>query len=198
MSMLGTKRWVGDNESEYCSNCNDQFGLFNRKHHCRSCGRLLCAQCCSHWLLIPRSSMISAPSTLDDSTIPQRCCNTCSRTISGLQTELRQNNSKANATLRFDKDSSDRYLNIPISRKLETDIRKAAYTLYNFMAEKHVNEIGLIPHELLKNAKGIVFVTLLKAGFLFTGRVGTGLVIARLSDGSWSAPSAVMMSGDKI
>eukprot|EP00595_Chromulina_sp_UTEXLB2642_P002043 CAMPEP_0196763888 /NCGR_PEP_ID=MMETSP1095-20130614/4939_1 /TAXON_ID=96789 ORGANISM="Chromulina nebulosa, Strain UTEXLB2642" /NCGR_SAMPLE_ID=MMETSP1095 /ASSEMBLY_ACC=CAM_ASM_000446 /LENGTH=206 /DNA_ID=CAMNT_0042118065 /DNA_START=523 /DNA_END=1143 /DNA_ORIENTATION=+ len=30
---------------------------------------------------------------------------------------------------------------------------------------------------------------------MFTGRYGTGLVVAKLPDGTWSAPSAVMLSG---
>ena len=37
--------------------------------------------------------------------------------------------------------------------------------------------------------------SVLKGGFLFSGRVGSGLVIARLPDGSWSAPSAIMTAG---
>ena len=36
---------------------------------------------------------------------------------------------------------------------------------------------------------------MLKAGFLGSGRFGSGIVIARLSDGSWSAPSAIMTGG---
>jgi hypothetical protein len=126
--------------------------------------------------------MMSAPGTLDDHTIPQRCCSSCSHSFQGLQSELRHKNSKANATLRFDKDSSERNMNVPVSRKLETDIRKAAHTLYNFTKDDPMPGQGKdgIPKELIKLAKGIVFVTLLKAGFLFSGRVGTGLVIAKL------------------
>ena len=33
--------------------------------------------------------------------------------------------------------------------------------------------------------------TVAKAGFLFSGRIGFGLVVARLKNGSWSAPSAI-------
>ena len=33
--------------------------------------------------------------------------------------------------------------------------------------------------------------TVLKAGFLGSGRFGSGIVVARLADGSWSAPSAI-------
>ncbi len=52
-----------------------------------------------------------------------------------------------------------------------------------------------IPKELLDIAKGVVFLTVVKAGFMFTGRYGTGLVVAKLADGSWSAPSAVVLTG---
>lgn len=34
-------------------------------------------------------------------------------------------------------------------------------------------------------------ITVFKAGFLGSGRFGSGLVVARLGDGSWSAPSAI-------
>eukprot|EP00596_Hydrurales_sp_CCMP1899_P002453 CAMPEP_0119051560 /NCGR_PEP_ID=MMETSP1177-20130426/73131_1 /TAXON_ID=2985 /ORGANISM="Ochromonas sp, Strain CCMP1899" /LENGTH=282 /DNA_ID=CAMNT_0007030801 /DNA_START=614 /DNA_END=1462 /DNA_ORIENTATION=+ len=44
-------------------------------------------------------------------------------------------------------------------------------------------------------AKGVVFMTIIKAGFMFTGRYGTGLVIARLPDNTWSPPSALAISG---
>ena len=37
--------------------------------------------------------------------------------------------------------------------------------------------------------------TVLKAGFLGSGRFGSGVVVARLSDGSWSAPSAIATGG---
>jgi SH3 domain-containing YSC84-like protein 1 len=35
----------------------------------------------------------------------------------------------------------------------------------------------------------------LKAGFVFSGKAGSGLVIARLPDGSWSAPSCIATGG---
>lgn len=36
---------------------------------------------------------------------------------------------------------------------------------------------------------------MLKAGFLGSGRFGSGVVVARLADGSWSAPSAIATAG---
>ncbi|GME71650.1 unnamed protein product [Ambrosiozyma monospora] len=53
----------------------------------------------------------------------------------------------------------------------------------------------VIPHEVLLNAKGLAIITVLKAGFLFSGRAGSGVVVARLPDGTWSAPSAIVTAG---
>ncbi|KAL9041241.1 MAG: hypothetical protein Q9214_004175 [Letrouitia sp. 1 TL-2023] len=53
----------------------------------------------------------------------------------------------------------------------------------------------VIPPQILANAKGLAVLTVLKAGFLGTARFGSGVVVARLSDGTWSAPSALMTGG---
>lgn len=53
----------------------------------------------------------------------------------------------------------------------------------------------VIPHDVLKRAKGLAIITVFKAGFLFSGRAGSGVIVARLRDGSWSAPSAIAMAG---
>jgi SH3 domain-containing YSC84-like protein 1 len=43
--------------------------------------------------------------------------------------------------------------------------------------------------------QGLAILTVLKAGFLGSGRFGSGVVVARLPDGRWSAPSAIMTAG---
>ena len=43
--------------------------------------------------------------------------------------------------------------------------------------------------------QGLAIITVLKAGFLGSARFGSGVVVARLSDGSWSAPSALVTGG---
>lgn len=189
------KRWAADEESEFCYNCSDKFSFYNRKHHCRGCGRLLCDACCSNWMLIPANQIVSAPNCPDDPSVPQRCCNSCYRTYQPLQTELRQNISRASSDTFVDRDDTNRYVNLPVSRQLQTDIRKATYTLYNFTSDNKIQGQDTIPRELIQKARGIAFITILKAGFLFTGRIGTGLVIARLPDNSWSAPSAIAITG---
>ena len=65
---------------------------------------------------------------------------------------------------------------------------------------------------MLENARGFAIFTVFKAGFLFSARAGSGVVIARLPDGSkhhlscpskpltdcqpaWSSPSAIGTAG---
>ena len=42
-------RWVPDEEATHCCSdvCKSQFGLINRKHHCRGCGKIFCSSCCT-------------------------------------------------------------------------------------------------------------------------------------------------------
>lgn len=56
----------------------------------------------------------------------------------------------------------------------------------------------VIPPQILANAKGLCVMTVFKAGFVGSGRYGNGIVVARLADGSWSAPSAVTTAGGGV
>jgi lipid-binding SYLF domain-containing protein len=48
-----------------------------------------------------------------------------------------------------------------------------------------------IPTSVLANAKGIAVISMIKGGFLVSGSGGSGVVVARLPDGRWSAPCAI-------
>ena len=37
--------WIDDNSVSKCHNCRDSFSLFNRRHHCRLCGKIYCYTC---------------------------------------------------------------------------------------------------------------------------------------------------------
>ena len=37
--------WAPDSQSKVCTLCSSQFSMFNRRHHCRICGRLVCGSC---------------------------------------------------------------------------------------------------------------------------------------------------------
>uniref|UniRef100_A0AC34GXG7 Hepatocyte growth factor-regulated tyrosine kinase substrate n=1 Tax=Panagrolaimus sp. ES5 TaxID=591445 RepID=A0AC34GXG7_9BILA len=43
--------WV---DGDQCFRCRSEFGIFNRKHHCRACGQIFCDRCSSHQLLLPQ------------------------------------------------------------------------------------------------------------------------------------------------
>ena len=48
---------------------------------------------------------------------------------------------------------------------------------------------------MLQNARGLAIFTVVKAGFVWSGKAGRGVVTARLPDGSWSAPSCIITGG---
>ncbi|KAI5885430.1 uncharacterized protein SCHCODRAFT_02644724 [Schizophyllum commune H4-8] len=74
---------------------------------------------------------------------------------------------------------------------LPGEAEKAAKILDRFLADPERPESALnsIPKTVLQNARGLAIFQVNKAGFVFSGKAGSGLVIARLLDGSWSAPS---------
>ena len=53
----------------------------------------------------------------------------------------------------------------------------------------------LIPDAILREAKGLAILTVVKVGMMTTYKIGTGLVVARREDGSWSPPSAISSFG---
>lgn len=87
-------------------------------------------------------------------------------------------------------------INNPIPRSLKSESKKAAKVLSSFIKPNQVaGPDQIIPPNVLKNAKGLAVITVLKAGFLFSGRAGSGVIVARLPDGSWSPPSAIVTAG---
>lgn len=63
------------------------------------------------------------------------------------------------------------------------------------MQVARLNPEKSIPWAILKGAKGLAILTVIKAGALLTYKVGSGLVVSRRVDGSWSAPSAILSVG---
>lgn len=44
--------WVLDDDLDACMLCGIEFGLFERRTHCRVCGDLVCKGCCSSFVLL--------------------------------------------------------------------------------------------------------------------------------------------------
>jgi hypothetical protein len=66
--------WIDSREITQCMGCDVVFTMFNRKHHCRSCGKVFCANCCCH--------KVQLPSNKD----PVRVCKSCQDKIVSLRT----------------------------------------------------------------------------------------------------------------
>lgn len=59
------RKWADDSEVSECKSCACAFNLRNRKHHCRNCGQIFCADCSAKTANMPNYKK------------PQRVCDTC-------------------------------------------------------------------------------------------------------------------------
>lgn len=88
-------------------------------------------------------------------------------------------------------------VNSPLPTDLADECIRAAKIFASF-TEKSEVEQGfdvVIPNSVISNCKGLAIFTVIKAGFITSVRAGTGLVIARLPSGGWSAPSCIATGG---
>ena len=54
-------RWELDAGVSKCPICATTFSFWYRKHHCRKCGRVVCANCSPHRITIPRQFIVHPP-----------------------------------------------------------------------------------------------------------------------------------------
>ncbi|KAI5938665.1 SH3 domain-containing YSC84-like protein 1 [Manis javanica] len=87
-------------------------------------------------------------------------------------------------------------VNNPIPSNLKSEAKKAAKILREFTEITSRNGPDkIIPAHVIAKAQGLAVLSVIKAGFLVTARGGSGIVLARLPDGRWSAPSAIGIAG---
>ncbi|KAF7732514.1 hypothetical protein EC973_003260 [Apophysomyces ossiformis] len=88
-------------------------------------------------------------------------------------------------------------VNDPRPGTLAEECAKAARILEQFILKEEI-ENGfdtIIPVSVIKEAKGLAIFTVVKAGFLWSVRAGSGIVVARLPNGKWSPPSMIATGG---
>src|SRR2546427_12530669 len=78
----------------------------------------------------------------------------------------------------------------PVYASMQGDVEQAASIIERFQAVPE----KAIPRAVLRDARGIAIMTVIKAGFGLSGRGGAGGVVARLGDG-WGGPSAIWRGG---
>ena len=74
---------------------------------------------------------------------------------------------------------------------LDKAIDKAVEILGKYSNEKE----DTVPAEAFQKCKGLAILNVMKAGFIFSGSGGTGLVVVRTKNGKWSPPSAISAGG---
>jgi lipid-binding SYLF domain-containing protein len=79
---------------------------------------------------------------------------------------------------------------LPVYADMQDDVDQAATIIERFQAMPE----KAMPQAVLKEARGLAIMTVIKAGFGISGRGGTGVVVARTRNG-WSGPSAIGTGG---
>lgn len=64
---------------------------------------------------------------------------------------------------------------------------------HKYDSRKTQKVIRKIPPKVLQKAHGLAIFTVFRTGFGFSGASGSGVVLSRLPDGSWSAPSGLLI-----
>lgn len=62
---MALPRWQADSDVSECPICGIVFNFWHRKHHCRKCGRVVCASCSPHRITIPRQYIVRPPEFVD-------------------------------------------------------------------------------------------------------------------------------------
>jgi len=65
--------WVPDHAVSRCQGCQIEFWLGRRKHHCRSCGNIFCADCSEFWAPLPDERLFT----------PVQLCASCYQNVTG-------------------------------------------------------------------------------------------------------------------
>jgi lipid-binding SYLF domain-containing protein len=82
------------------------------------------------------------------------------------------------------------YVAMPAHAAMQEDVDQAVTIIERFQAIPE----QAIPATVMRDAKGLAILTVTKGGFIFSGRGGTGVVVARTEKG-WSGPSAIGTGG---
>ncbi|KAL4627243.1 hypothetical protein ACB092_05G154600 [Castanea dentata] len=179
-------KWLPDSAASACMLCGVRFHpIICSRHHCRFCGGIFCGECTKGRSLLPTKFRVGDP---------QRVCDVCCVRIESVQPYLMDQVSRAAQLPTHDLTDLSTlrsWVNFPWGQSMEYEIYKAANTIrkYNTVPEKK------IPDAILRQAKGLAIITVVKVGMMVTYNIGTGLVVARREDGSWSPPSAISTFG---
>lgn len=112
--------WISDHNAINCMCCSKKFTVINRRHHCRSCGRVICTDCSRGRFFLPNIGKE-----------PQRVCDVC-------LVKLQENDEKLVAgdreVVTRDRSESD------ISEEDTTDSEQGCEDEYHGVAEDNMQQ----------------------------------------------------------
>ncbi|KAL5266595.1 hypothetical protein ACHWQZ_G003837 [Mnemiopsis leidyi] len=82
-----------------------------------------------------------------------------------------------------------------VPQSMQDEIKKSANLLREYTADSNVGPDKLIPASIFAKAKGVAMISYCQLGCFISARGGSGIVVAKLPSGDWSAPSAVGIVG---
>ncbi|XP_057863297.2 uncharacterized protein LOC131071464 [Cryptomeria japonica] len=183
-------QWMPDSTANCCLQCRTLFKpVICGRHHCRLCGGIFCRNCSTGRCLLPVKFQERNP---------QRVCDICYQRLEPIQRILADRVSNASQIATHDVTDMTcmrGWLNSPLGFTMEQEIYKATNTIRSYYQIGGISADKLIPNAVLKGARGLAILTAVKVGMVVTYKVGTGLVLARRVDGTWSAPSAIACCG---
>ncbi|XP_024523058.1 uncharacterized protein LOC9663528 [Selaginella moellendorffii] len=183
-------QWLPDSSATSCMQCDASFRPVTcGRHHCRFCGGIFCRYCSRGRCLLPMKFREREP---------QRVCDACYERLEPVQRLLVERVSNASQVATHDVTDFScmrSWLNSPLGLSMEQEIYKATNALRSYAKIGGLKPEKAIPEKVLRGAKGVAVLTIAKAGVVVTYKLGTGLVIARREDGTWSAPSAIACAG---
>ncbi|XP_017223391.1 uncharacterized protein LOC108199888 [Daucus carota subsp. sativus] len=183
-------KWLPDSSASSCMLCSVRFHpIMCTRHHCRFCGGIFCSECTKGRMLLPEKFRVGDP---------QRVCDVCYVRLESVQPYLMDQISRAAQLPTHDLTDLSTlrsWLNFPWGQSMEYEIYKATNTIRGYNQVGSLRPERSIPDAILRQAKGLAILTVMKVGMMVTYNIGTGLVIARREDGSWSPPSAISSFG---
>ncbi|GAV60693.1 FYVE domain-containing protein/DUF500 domain-containing protein [Cephalotus follicularis] len=183
-------KWLPDSAASDCMLCNVRFHpIMCSRQHCRFCGGIFCNHCSKGRSLLPTKFRAGNP---------KRVCDVCCVRLESVQSYLMNQVSRAAQLPTHDLTDLSTlrsWLNFPWGQSMEYEIYKAANTIQGYNKVGYLTPEKSIPDAVLKQARGLAILTVAKVGVMVTYNVGTGLVVARREDGSWSPPSAISSFG---
>ncbi|KAF0718498.1 hypothetical protein AaE_010636, partial [Aphanomyces astaci] len=195
-SIKSSFKWSGPSiygKNAACQVCSTPFDMRNRRHHCRKCGKAACQSCSPAHMLIPPGHQHEDAKGYDVA-VPQRVCTLCAPILQPLQSRLETTYANCHKDTQPSSPTSRGWFkSLPMRQTIADECDAARDILRQFFVTSPVEK--RIPAAFLERAQGLAFLTVVKAGLLVTAKMGSGIVVTRLADNSWSAPSAIGTAG---